>query len=108
MSYPDADQVRAWAQQEAGRTGFASVEAYLESLVIREQQSGDWIDQFIDEQGPPPDDASRAAARQRIVDRAVGLLNEAVNSGPPQPMKANDWEDLRRQLLERQQARLTP
>jgi plasmid stabilization system protein ParE len=98
------EQTRAWAEKEASRQGFTSVEDYLDSLILREQESGDWVDSVLDGCGTM-DEEARAAARQRVRQHVVKMLDEATRDGPAEPMTERDWEEIRRQLEIRRQAR---
>ena len=71
-----------WAEK-AARQGFSSIETYLDSLILREQQRGDWLNTLLDECGPADDDARwRRAA---FASRSLGCSDEAVADGRPNP-----------------------
>src|SRR5947209_5792748 len=97
MSANLTENAREWAAQKAAREGFPNVEAFMDSLVMRARHGGDWLDDLIDGQSLPLDEAARSSLRQRVRDRVVALLEEGVASGPSRPMTPGDWDELRRE-----------
>jgi hypothetical protein len=111
ITLPDA--LHASAEALAGQAGFKTVDEYVADLVRQDlerrgQQTpaeGDWLEELVGARCPAGqgDDAGWDRVRQELRDRVIALLDEGVASGPAAPMTAQDWEEIRRQVRERQQ-----
>ncbi len=81
ISIPD-DGIGEWLETQAASEGFESVQEYVLHLLRRER-------------------SERAAADERL----AGLLREGVESGPATEMTQADWDDVRRDMHARLDAR---
>jgi antitoxin ParD1/3/4 len=72
------DEMRAFIEAEMGQEGYASASEYVRALI-------------------------REAQKRRAKQELEVKLREALLSGPATPMTREDWDDLERQVWERQQ-----
>ena len=74
ISLPEA--MRAFIDEQIAKGGYITASEYIRQLV-------------------------RAAQKRQAQERLEELLLEGLDSGEPTPMTAQDWDDIRRQALER-------
>jgi hypothetical protein len=95
-----SDQSAALVHQLAARSGFKSVDAYLDALIQREHYCSDGeqtIREMIAKEGEDPASVSNEkveAGRRRI----EALLLEGIDSGPCEVMTRERWEEMRKRL----------
>jgi antitoxin ParD1/3/4 len=92
------DSMRAEVEEKAKAAGFASVDAYVASLIVADKpdESGE-----SDVPEPPPGAGYVVNSREEL----EAKLLEGLDSGPPIPVTPEFWSDLQKRVEERAAAK---
>jgi hypothetical protein len=97
------DSVREWIETRARATG-RTVDEYVLAIIHQEQARQGDFEAILREQiaGEYGDDAVPEMI-EKVRQGYEALMLEGLDSGPAEPMTADDWADIRREVRERRE-----